>query len=215
MQCYDFPQYREDAFDTAYRYSRYGFEDVIDHPDYAAYAARREAEIASGLPVLRWHAMCGPSSAEEITATERDIGAKLPDDYRDFLLRRGKSRLDLRRGDDGTTLTFAAAADISIWGAVFQNWLDTMGDTREGYSQEWVREHGVDRSKLWSIATPWDNSRCLVISLAGDATHGRCYLWDHDDAYLLVPIGNSFGEALAAIESGFVAGDNRVKTILS
>src|SRR5262249_32594465 len=114
MQCYDFPQYREDAFDTAYRYSRYGFDEVIDHPDYAAYAARRDAEIASGQPVLRWHAMCGPSSAEEITIAERDIGFKLPNDYRDFLLRRGKSRLDLRRGDDGTTLTFAAAPDISI-----------------------------------------------------------------------------------------------------
>lgn len=214
MQCYDFPQYREDAFDAAYRYSRYGFGNVIAHPDYAAYAARREAETASGQPVLHWHAMCDPSSAEEIAAAERDIGAKLPNDYRDFLLGRGKSRLDLRKGDDDTTLTFAAAPDISIWGAVFQNWLDTMGDKEEGYSQDWARELGVDRNKLWSIATPWDNSRCLVISLAGDQTHGHCYLWDHDDAYLLVPIGDSFAEALATIESGFVSGDNRVKTIL-
>lgn len=215
MQCYQFPQYREDAFDTAYRYSNYGFDEVIAHPDYAAYAARRDAETASGQPVLRWHAMCGPSSADEIAASERDIDAKLPDDYREFLLRRGKSRLDLRKGEGGNTLTFAAASDISVWGSVFQNWLDTMGDTgEEGYSQDWVRELGVHRRKLWSIATPWDNSRCMVISLAGDETHGRCYLWDHDDAYLLVPIGNSFSEALAAIENGFVSGDKRIDTIL-
>jgi hypothetical protein len=214
MQCYAFPQYREDAFDVAYRYAQYGFGEVIAHPDYAAYAARREAAIAAGQPVLRWHAMCDPSSAEEIAAAEHDIGAKLPDDYRGFLLRRGKSRLDLMKGDDLTTLTFAAARDISIWGPVFRDWLDTMGDKEEAYSQAWARELGVDRHKLWSIATPWDNSRCLVISLAGDATHGRCYLWDHDDPYLLVPIGDSFAEAVATIESGFVSGDNRVKTIL-
>ncbi|MFO1162866.1 MAG: SMI1/KNR4 family protein [Reyranellaceae bacterium] len=214
MQCYAFPQYREDAFDTAHRYAQYGYGDVIAHPDYAAYAARREAEIASGQPILRWRAMCDPSSPEAIAAAERDIGARLPDDYRDFLLRRGKSRLDLSRGDDLTTLTFAAAPDISIWGSVFRDWLDTMSDKDEGYSKDWARELGVDRSKLWSIATPWDNSRCLVMSLAGDETHGRCYLWDHDDAYLLVPIGDSFAEALATIESGFVSGDKRVGTIL-
>ena len=46
-------------------------------------------------------------------------------------------------------------------------------------------------------------------------THGRCYLWGHDDAYVLVPISNSFAEARAAIESGFVAGDKRINTILN
>lgn len=215
LQCFHFPQYRNDAFAQAFRYSNCGFDDVLAHPDYAAFAKRRQAEIASEAPIVRWRSMCVPNTQGEIEACERQIAAKLPEDFRDFLLSRGKSRLDFLRGRRSATLTFAAAEDLLAWRDAFQSWLNTMGDADEGYSLAWAKELGVDRQMIWSIATPWDHSRCLVISLAGDETHGRCFLWDHDDAYLLEPIGATFTDALAAIEEGFVSGDARISTLLS
>lgn len=64
------------------------------------------------------------------------------------------------------------------------------------------------------VATPWDNSGCLVISLANGPTYGRCCHWDHDEAYDLVPIGDSFAAAVAALQSGFISGDATVRKFI-
>ena len=215
MQCFNYAQYRQDAFDTAFQYGRFGgYDDIRNHPEYAAYAARREAEIAGGTAHICWMAMCDAASAAGIVAAETELARRLPADYRTFLERRGKSKLAFYLGNETTIMTFAAPADIADWQHALQQWFDAMGDREEHFSKEWAENLGVDRRQLYSVATPWDNSSCLVMSLAEGKTYGHCYLWHHDEAYELVPIGDSFDEALETLTRGFSEGDPRVRTFL-
>src|SRR5262249_9945730 len=148
-------------------------------------------EIASGKGYVRWMAMCKPSSEASIAEAEKKIGRPLPAGYRSFLSTRGKSRLVLHLGDSTDVMKFARAGDPAIWGRVFQSWLGLAGGEDEARSRIWAAKFGIDRRELWSVATPFDNSSCLAISLADNATYGRCYLWHHDDASELIPIGDS------------------------
>lgn len=203
MQCYHFPQFREDAFEAAFNYDD-SYDDVRKHEDFAAYAKRRKKEVKSGKPLLRWHKMHDPSPATEIAAAEAATGTKLPEDYKAFLAERGRCKLSLHLETDSKELAFAGAADIAIWKGVFDHWLETMSAARDNLTDEWPAKYSAEARTLHSIATPWDNSSCLVMDLAPGAGHGRCFLWDHDEAYDLVPVGDTFTAALAAIEAGFM-----------
>jgi hypothetical protein len=88
------------------------------------------------------------------------------------------------------------------------------GDLSGEHSRDWAAKFGVDRKALWSAATTWDNSNALLISLASDATYGRCYLWHHEEGYNLVPIAETFEAAIEALRQGFVNGDTRVRGFL-
>jgi hypothetical protein len=217
MQCFCYPEYREDAFETAFRYQERwgGYDQIVGHPEYSAFEARRKAEIASGSAYVRWRAMCEPSPEALIVEAEKKIGRPLPAGYRSFLSTRGKSQLMLHLGDSTSVMKFAGAGDLAIWGRVFQSWLGLAGGQDEARSEEWAAKFGVDGSELWSVATPWDNSSCLAISLADNATYGRCYLWHHDDAFELMPIGDSFELALEAIETGFLSGAGPIRSFLA
>jgi SMI1 / KNR4 family (SUKH-1) len=211
MQCYHFPQYREDAFETAFRYGDDGYAQVKEHEDFAAYAKQRRKEVKSGKPILRWHAMQDPSSDAEIAAAEVALGATLPADYKAFLAERGRCKLSFMLGDEHKDLSFAGATDIAIWKGVFDHWLETMGAARENLTAEWPAKYGVDARTLYSIATPWDNSSCFVMDLAPGKGHGRCFFWDHDEAYDLIAIGADFTQALDALQIGFTSGDADIR----
>ena len=235
MQCYVFPQYREDAFETAFAYdsandyikslpagtisgmpepdNRYG--QIKQHPHYAAYATRRKAEVENGKPVLRWHAMTDPADPKDITAADTALPRPLPLDYRVFLAKRGRSKLDLYLGRNTSTLKFAGPVDLIIWAEVFHHWLDQTGDTGGNHSDDWKAKFGVERNLLISVATPWDNSSCLAMSLAEGRSQGHCYLWHHDEAYDLVPIGDNFDTAIKTVETGFISGDRRIRAFFA
>jgi cell wall assembly regulator SMI1 len=202
MQCYHLPQYREDAFETAFKYAQFGYDVIREHKDYAAYAKRRKGEVKTGKPFMRWQSMQEPSSAAEITGAEAALGVKFPDDYKAFLAERGRCKLSLMLGEETKELNFAGAPDLAIWKGVFDHWLETMGAARDNLTADWPAKHGVEARTLHSIATPWDNSSCVVMDLAPGPGHGRCFLWDHDEACDLIPIGNTFTAALTAIEVG-------------
>jgi cell wall assembly regulator SMI1 len=210
VQCYHFPALREDAFEYAFRYAEFGYDSIKKHPDFAAYAVRRKKEVASGHPRTRWHKMQEPSTLDAITKTEAAMGVTFPADYRAFLQQRGKTKLSFLLRDETKDLSFADAADFHLWQTTFQDWLDLMGATHAGITDSWPEKYGVDRRQLYSVATPWDNSSCLVIGLGPGKSYGRCFLWDHDEADELVSIGASFDAALKAIENGFLAGSPEI-----
>ncbi len=213
MQCFSFPQFREDGFEMAFQFSNAGgYKHVLDHPEYAAFAARRQADISLKRPIVRRHAMVDPASAGQIAAAEGEIAHKLPAGYRAFLATRGRSKIAFHVGDDSAALKFCGPKDLSIWAGVLQHWFDITGDTGGAHSRAWRQKLGVERRALFSVATPWDNSSCVVLHLEAGPAYGRCFLWHHDEAYDLVPLGETFEAALIALEAGFVAGDPRIRS---
>ncbi len=223
MQCFNFPQYKEDAFEAAFTYAKFGrahgqrdgYEEIISAPGYAAFAKRRDEEIASGKGFVRWRAMSDPAPIDKIDAAETEIGQKFPPDYRAQLAQRGRSQLAFYLSDDSSCLKFAAPGDLAVWGWVFQHWLDRSGDADGVHSADWPAKFGVERRSLWSVATPWDNSACMAICLAEGASYGHCFLWHHDESYSLVPLGNSFDASVEALKSGFIVGDAQIRSFFA
>lgn len=84
--CASFPERREDAFDDAYRWSRFGgYDDIMSFPGYADYEARRKA----GTAAKGWRWKPGtPASEADVGKAEQRLGVRLSDDYRNFLLNR-------------------------------------------------------------------------------------------------------------------------------
>jgi hypothetical protein len=223
MQCFNFPQYREDAFEAAFTYAKFGreygqrdgYEDIISTAGYAAFAKGRDEEIASGKGFVRWRAMSDPAPVEKIDAAEAEIGHKFPPDYRAQLAQRGRSQLAFYLKDDSSYLKFAAPGDLAVWGRVFQHWLDGSGDGDGVHSADWPTKFGVERRSLWSVATPWDNSSCMAICLAEGAAYGHCFLWRHEESYNLVRLGDSFDASVEALKSGFIAGDANIRSFFA
>lgn len=210
-QCYFFPQYRADAFETAFRYAEFGYENIKRHSEYAAFAARREAELRTGKPRVRWKDMRDPSTETDIAKAEAVLGMALPPDYRRFLASLGRSQLTFEypgRSEDRTQhaeLSFFGADDLQATQKTFQHWIDTIERGGEGLTDAWPATHGVSRHDLLSVATPFDNSSCLVISSNPVAKYGQCYLWHHDEAFELVPFAPSFGAAIERFEKAFLS----------
>src|SRR5262249_42972928 len=155
------------------------------HPDYSAFKARRDAEVASGVPRTRWASMTTPAYEAGVLEAERAIGHSLPASYRRFLAEKGSTKLIFYLGKNTVSLTFVAAVDLPRWGETVHRWMTRAGDLDGEHARDWVAKFGVDRKALWSVATTWDNSNALLISLASDATYGRCYLWHHEEGYNL------------------------------
>lgn len=81
-------------------------------------------------------------------------------------------------------------------------------------TSEWPAKHGVDRADLVSVATPWDNSRCLLMCIKSGPHFGACYLWDHDEPYDLVPFAPTFDIAVKRVMDDFSAGRQPVLSFL-
>jgi hypothetical protein len=217
MQCYKFPQFRDDAFETAFG-TPAEYQDTYDlvmkHADYPAYVARRKLEIKSGKAISRWSAMTEPARVKQINAVEKFIGHKLPTSYRKFLKERGRSELNLLKKRQRKTLQFAGANDLVAWHETVQAWIVRSNGEASEIAAAWRRAHRIDYSQLCSVATPWDNSSALVMNLGPGQAFGRCFLWHHDEPSDLVPMGKDFDEALELVMRGFEKGDKRLKAFL-
>jgi SMI1 / KNR4 family (SUKH-1) len=208
MQCYKYPQFREDAFETAFHQDENkSYDRIRMHPEYSAYAARRQAEVDAKRPITRWRAMHDPSPEADIAAAEAALKVRYPADYRTFLAERGSSKWAFHVGRHSKELTFAGAGELGDWQATFQHWLALMTKSQAELGEDWQAKHGVDRGSLHTVATPWDNSSCVAMSLASGPRFGHCFLWHHDEPGELVPAGESFAAALKTIEAGFLTGN--------
>ncbi len=216
MQMHRFPQYSDDAFEMAFSNPHFPepYDLVFKHPEYAAYAARRKAELKAGQALTRWTLMAAPAKAGEIAAVETRLGRALPSDYRTFLSERGRSQLVFFDGDKRHIMQFAGASDLVAWHETVQHWLHMMIAGEPEISARWKSEFGIDHRQLWSVATPFDNSSALVISLADGPTFGHCFLWHHDDAAELIPFASNFGAAIAALETELAKPEGRLAMLL-
>jgi hypothetical protein len=130
-----------------------------------------DAEAAQALPPaaarLFGPEKIAPASPDEVAAFEAEIGATLPDDYRQFLLRSNGGSL----GDK-----YEVVEQYVVIGSV--------GGFREGYSLRSARAcyQGtpvrIPRALVWIMDDPGGNAICL--GLTGEH-RGKVYFWDHDE----------------------------------
>ncbi|MCP3474368.1 SMI1/KNR4 family protein [Bradyrhizobium sp. CCGUVB1N3] len=198
--CVYFPERAEDAFDDAYRWSRYGgYEDIMALPGYAAYEAGRKAG-ANGQ--WRWKA-AEAAREEEVRKAEAELGLQLPDDYRKFLLTRGETELLVRLPEHSAELRFHRPADLAT---ERNNILDFVSFSDAERLEKAVihfrEEYGVSLRHLLPVAEPAQASRCLLLHLEPGERYGWCYRWDHDGAWELETPAPSFDAALAALTGG-------------
>ena len=130
-----------------------------------------DAEAAQALPPaaarLFGPEKISPASPADVAAFEAEIGATLPDDYRQFLLRSNGGSL----GDK-----YELEEAYVIIGSV--------GGFREGYSLRSARgcyqgsPVRIPCTLLWIMDDPGGNAICL--GLTGEH-RGKVYFWDHDE----------------------------------
>ncbi|MET4172957.1 hypothetical protein ABIB99_004050 [Bradyrhizobium sp. LA6.1] len=198
--CGFFPERREEAFDDAYQWSRFGGYDVITlFPGYAEYEARRKA----GTTAKGWRWKPGtPASEADVSAAEQAIDVKLPDDYRNFLLSRGETELLVRLPESSSELRFYAPDELATQ---LRNVLDFIAHSEDELEEACAyfrKEYGVSLKHLVPIAEPSQLSRCLLLHVEPGERHGQCFQWDHDGAWELEQKQPGFDVALKALTDG-------------
>ncbi|MGY8676750.1 SMI1/KNR4 family protein [Bradyrhizobium sp. UFLA05-153] len=198
--CVYFPERTEDAFDDAYRRSRYGgYEDIMALPGYADYEARRKADANEQ---WRWKA-AEPAREEEVRKAETELGLQLPDDYRKFLLSRGETELLVRLPEDSAELRFYRPADLATQRSNILSFVSFAdAEQLEEAVAHFRAEYGVSLRHLLPVAEPAQASRCLLLHLEPGERYGWCYRWDHDGAWELERPEPNFDAALAALIQG-------------
>ncbi|MBW7973349.1 SMI1/KNR4 family protein [Bradyrhizobium sp. BR 10289] len=203
--CGYFPERREEAFDDAYQWSRFGgFEEIMALPGYAEYVARRKAsKSAKG---WRWK-RGKPASEAEISAAEQALDTRLPDDYRGFLLKRGESELLVRLPEASSELRFYAPGELA---RQRRNVLDFIAHSEDELAEACAyfrKQYGVSLKHLVPIAEPSQLSRCLLLHVEPGARYGQCFQWDHNGAWELEQEQPSFDVALKALTDGIARRD--------
>ncbi|GLR93677.1 SMI1/KNR4 family protein [Bradyrhizobium liaoningense] len=200
LLCGFFPERREEAFDDAYQWSRFGGYDVIMlFPEYAEYVARRKAGTSA--KGWRWRPAT-PVSDADISAAEQTLGVRLPDDYRDFLRTRGETELLVRLPESSSELRFYAPGELA---AQLRNVLDFIAcseDELEEACAYFRKAYGISLKHLIPIAEPSQLSRCLLLHVEPGERYGWCFQWDHDGAWELEQKQPSFDVALKALTDG-------------
>ncbi|MGY8633046.1 SMI1/KNR4 family protein [Bradyrhizobium sp. 14AA] len=200
LLCGYFPERREEAFDDAYQWSRFGgYEDIMALPGYAEYEARRKAKkSAKG---WRWKRGT-PASEADVNAAEQALGVRLPDDYRKFLLARGEVELLVRLPESSSELRFYAPGELATQ---LRNVLDFIAyseDELEEACAYFRKEYGVSLKHLVPVAEPSQLSRCLLLHVEPGERYGQCFQWDHDGAWELEQKQPSFDVALKTLTDG-------------
>jgi len=200
LLCGYFPERREEAFDDAYQWSRFGgYDDIMAFPGYAEYEARRKA----GTSAKGWRWKPGtPASEAAVSAAEQVLGARLPDDYRNFLLTRGETELLVRLPKSSAELRFYAPDELTTQ---LRNVLDFIAHSDDEVEQACAyfrKQYGVSLRHLVPVAEPSQLSRCLLLHIEPGKRYGHCFQWDHDGAWELEQPQPSFDVALKALTDG-------------
>lgn len=199
--CLDFPERREEAFDAAYKYHEFGgYEDIIALPAYADYVAQRKRKSKSDKG-WRWHTR-KPVSEDDLRQAEHELDAKLPKDYRKFLLKHGESELQVRLPEDSAELCFYRPTELATQRKNLFNFIARHEDDPAAVDTYFREAYGVAASDLLPVAEPANHSRCLVINLGRGERFGWCFQWDHDGAWELEQAAPSFDAALKAFTDG-------------
>ncbi|WP_342736016.1 SMI1/KNR4 family protein [Bradyrhizobium sp. B117] len=200
LLCAHFPERREEAFDDAYQWSRFGgFDDIMALPDYAEYVARRKAsKSAKG---WRWK-RGKPASEADIHAAEQALGVRLPDDYRKFLLTRGETELLVRLPESSSELRFYAPRELTTQQRYVFDFIAHSEDELEDACTYFRKEYGVSLRHLIPIAEPSQHSRCLLLHVEPGERYGWCFQWDHDGAWELEQKQPGFDVALKKLTDG-------------
>lgn len=203
--CEYYPERRDEAFDLAYRYGPYGFEDVTLHPLYDVYARNREA-MTDADPGWRWSKKKTPAAEADILAAERALQCALPQIYRDFLAVTGKTKLQLRLPDRSSELSIFAPSALkaqrdNLFGFLSQT------ETPEAVERYFRERYRVAARDLVPVAEPTDISSCIVMHLGAGDRFGWCYRWDHDDPFELEAPQPDFAAAIEAITRGIAQRD--------
>ncbi|WP_375158204.1 SMI1/KNR4 family protein [Bradyrhizobium sp. RDT46] len=200
LLCGYFPERREEAFDDAYQWSRFGgYEDIMAFPGYAEYEFRRKA----GTSAKGWRWKPGaPASEADVSAAEQALGVRLPDDYRNFLLTRGETELLVRLPESSSELRFYAPGELATQ---LRNVLDFIAHSDDGLEEACAyfrKEYGVSLKHLVPVAEPSQLSRCLLLHVEPGAGYAQCFQWDHDGAWELEQKQPSFDVALKRLTDG-------------
>lgn len=200
LLCGFFPERREEAFDDAYQWSRFGgYEDIMAFPGYAEYEAKRKAGTSK--KGWRWKPR-KPASEADVKAAEQALGVQLPDDYRKFLLTRGETELLVRLSESSSELRFYAPDELATQR---RNLLDFIAHSEDELAEACAyfrKEYGVSLKHLVPVAEPSQLSRCLLLHVEPGECYGQCWQWDHDGAWELEQKQPSFGVALKALTDG-------------
>jgi len=205
LLCGFFPERREEAFDDAYQWSRFGgYEDIMAFPGYEAYAAQRKA----GTSAKGWRWKPGtPASEADVSKAEQALGVRLPDDYRKFLLTRGETELLVRLPESSSELRFYAPDELATQ---LRNVLDFIAHSEDELEEACAyfrKEYGVSLKHLVPVAEPSQLSRCLLLHVEPGERYGQCFQWDHDGAWELEQRQPSFDVALKALTDGIAQRD--------
>ncbi|WP_028133676.1 SMI1/KNR4 family protein [Bradyrhizobium japonicum] len=200
LLCGYFPERREEAFDDAYQWSRFGgYEDIMGFPGYAEYESRRKA----GTSAKGWRWKPGaPASEADVSAAEQALGVRLPDDYRNFLLTRGETELLVRLPESSSELRFYAPGELATQLRNVLDFIAHSDDELEEACAYFRKEYGVSLKHLVPVAEPSQLSRCLLLHVEPGAGYAQCFQWDHDGAWELEQKQPSFDVALKRLTDG-------------
>jgi SMI1 / KNR4 family (SUKH-1) len=199
--CDHFPDRQDEAFDAAYRYAgNGGYEAITARPAYAKYVARREGKPKTDKG-WRWRAK-QPASEADLRKAEQQLGAALPQDYRDFLARFGQTQLEVKLPMLSGELCFHGPADLARQRKYLLDFIMRTEKEPAKVAGYFRRQYGVSLCDLVPVAEPAQESRCVVIHLEQGDHFGWCFQWDHDGACELEHATPSFDAALKALTDG-------------
>lgn len=211
--CGYFPERQEEAFDAAYQWHEHGgYEEITALPAYAEYAEKRKNRPRSDKG-WRWKAS-KPASDHDLRRTEKELGAKLPEDYCKFLSTHGQTELWVRLSDDSGDLCFFGPSELACQRDNLFNFISRTEKDPDKVTAYFRQEYGVSVRHLVPVAEPAGACRCVVIHLEPGERFGWCFHWDHDGAWELEQASPSFDAALKALTDGIERRDTAILSFL-
>ena len=116
-----------------------------------------------------------PAKDADISSMEKELGAKLPGDYRQFLVLTNGGHIGGRYWFKGPTPEGKPAdAGVNHVGGFREEYYFSLADHRECYQGP---EPRIPLELMWIMDDPFGNAICL--GLRGKH-RGRVYFWDHE-----------------------------------
>ena len=155
-----------------------------------------------------------PASEQDVDEAERQLGAKLPGDYRKFLTTHGETELLIRLPEHSSELRFYKPAELAMQRDNLFKFITLREKNHEKVAAYFRKEYGVSLRDLVPVAEPAQESRCVVIHLEKGDRFGWCFHWDHDGAWELEQPSPNFDAALKALTDGIAQRDTAMLSFL-